>query len=108
MEISGKNKDLLKKKIKELQNAIAREKKLREKEEKQREKEEKAQAKLRKKEASKNKWLSFLLKEIFRLAIYTLVEKHSWQVMYIFKHFLSCLQTGRDRQRFGMRPVEIR
>lgn len=55
MDIGGKNKDLLKKKIKELQSAIAREKKHREKEEKLREKEEKARAKLQKKEASKNK-----------------------------------------------------
>jgi len=83
MDIEGKNKDVLKKKIKELQSAIAKEKKLREKEEKLREKEEKAQAKHRKKEAAKNKWLEALFKCISKDYRFTLWLKHSWRVMYI-------------------------
>lgn len=53
MEIAGKDKDLLKKNIKVLVQAVTKARKLREKEEKRREKAQKAQAKLSKKEAAR-------------------------------------------------------
>lgn len=53
MEIAGKDKDLLKKNVKVLVQAVTKAKKLREKEEKRLEKARKEQAKLSKKEAAR-------------------------------------------------------